>query len=102
MKRLPRPDHSQQGQSARSRKPLSQMTPEEIHAWIQQTRDALQRKMRRERAYLDRRAARGTYTPTDEAYEQDQLLEADILTLLDEMETILQRPQEMSRWTEKT
>jgi hypothetical protein len=40
--------------------------------------------MARERAYLDRRAARGICTPTDEAYETDQLLEADLVALLDE------------------
>lgn len=89
MKRLPRPRNSQPPQSPRPRKPLKEMTPDEIRAWIQQTRAALQRKMQRERAYLDRRAARGTYTPTDEAYEQDQLLEADLLALLDEMEANL-------------
>jgi hypothetical protein len=65
------------------------MAPEDIRTWIQHTRSALQRKMQRERAYLDRRAARGTYTPTDEAYEQDQLLEADLLAMLDEMESTL-------------
>ena len=68
------------------RKPLDQMTHEEIRAWIAQTKEALTRKMRRERAYLDRRAARGVRTPTDEAYEQDQFLEADLLALLGEME----------------
>lgn len=52
---------------------LDQMTPDELRAWIQRTRDAPTRKMQRERSYLDRRAARGTFTPTDEAYEQDQL-----------------------------
>lgn len=87
MKRLPPP--SRPSQPGRKRKPLRDMTPVEIRAWLQQTRDALQRKMQRERAYLDRRAARGTYTPTDEAYEQDQVLEADLLALLDEMEQSL-------------
>jgi hypothetical protein len=67
------------------RPPLSQMAPNEVRAWLQATRSALRQKMQRERAYLDRRAARGTYTPTDEAYEGDQLLEADVLALLDEM-----------------
>jgi len=62
------------------------MTPDEIRAWIRSTRAALRRKMQRERAYLDRRARRGRPTPTDEAYEQDQLLEADLLAMLDEME----------------
>lgn len=91
MKRLPPPGDSQPRQPARPRKPLRQMSPDEVRAWIRHTRDALQRKMRRERAYLDRRAARGTYTPTDEAYEQDQLLEADLLSLLDEMEQSIQQ-----------
>ena len=67
------------------RPPLDQMSREEIRSWLERTREALVRKMARERAYLDRRAARGTRTPTDEAYEQDQLLEADLLALLDEM-----------------
>ncbi len=67
------------------RKPLSSMTPDEQRSWIGVTRTALVRKMQRERAYLDRRAARGTYTPTDEAYEADQILEADLLALLDEL-----------------
>jgi hypothetical protein len=71
------------------RPPLNQMAPEEVRAWLRATRSALQQKMQRERAYLDRRAARGTSTPTDEAYERDQLLEADVLALLDEMEASL-------------
>jgi hypothetical protein len=71
------------------RKPLGHMSPTEVRAWLRATRVALQQKMQRERAYLDRRAARGTYTPTDEAYEGDQLLEADVLALLDEMEASL-------------
>jgi hypothetical protein len=65
---------------------LSCMSPEEIRAWLQQTRAALLRKMQRERAYLQRRARRGVRTPTDDAYEADQELEADLLALLDEME----------------
>jgi hypothetical protein len=69
-----------------SRPPINAMTPHELRAWIAATRTALQQKMARERAYLDRRAARGTYTPTDQAYEADQLLEADLVALLDEFE----------------
>ncbi len=65
---------------------LSGMSPEEIRAWVQQTRAALLRKMQRERVYLQRRARRGVWTPTDEAYEADQELETDWLALLDEME----------------
>lgn len=75
--------------AAPGRKPLNHMNPDEIRIWIAQTRAALTRKRQRERAYLDRRAARGTYTPTDEAYEQDQLLLADLLALLDEMQYLL-------------
>ncbi len=68
------------------RKPLAQMTPDQLRAWIQATRRALQSKQRRERAYLDRRSRRGVFTPTDEAYEADQALETDLLEMLDEME----------------
>lgn len=71
--------------NGQARPPLSQMTPEEIRTWLFQTREALQRKMQRERAYLHRRASRGIRTPTDEVYEQDQFLEADLLALLQEM-----------------
>jgi hypothetical protein len=46
-------------------------------------RAQLVQKQARERAYLDRRAARGTHTPTDDAYEADQLLEARLLDALD-------------------
>jgi hypothetical protein len=72
------------------RLPFSQMTPEDIRQWIQATRLALQRKMQREQAYLTHRARRGLRTPTDEAYEADQELEADLLCLLDELEQHLE------------
>lgn len=64
-------------------KPLSAMTTEEGVRWLQGMRERLANKQHRERAYLDRRAARGTYTPVDEAYEQDQILESELLALLD-------------------
>jgi len=54
-----------------------------MQVWIRQKRDALHQKMQRERAYLTRRAIRGIHTATDDAYEADQLLEADLLTLLE-------------------
>lgn len=72
-----------------SRKPFTEMSPDEIHVWLQQTREHLQQKMQRERAYLDRRETQGIRTSTDEAYENDLLLEADLLTLLDELEQSL-------------
>jgi hypothetical protein len=71
--------------SVPKRPPISEMSYEELAAWIRTTRVALQKKLARERAYLDRRAARGTRTPTDDAYEQDQVLEADLISLLDEI-----------------
>jgi hypothetical protein len=71
---------------AQSRPPINMMRPHELRAWIAATRTALRQKMARERAYLDRHAARGTYTPTDQAYEADQFLEADLVALLDEFE----------------
>jgi hypothetical protein len=69
-----------------TRPAIDAMTPDELRAWIGSTRAALQKKRARERAYLDRRAVRGTHTPTDEAYELDQVLEADLLDMLDEFE----------------
>ena len=65
-----------------TQKRLEEMTHEEGRIWLQGLRERLQHKMQRERDYLDRRAARGTHTPTDEAYEHDQLLEAELLALL--------------------
>lgn len=75
----------------RSRVPLEHMSPEEVRDWIRTTREALQKKMQRERAYLARRATRGVRTPTDEAYETDLVLEADLLAMLDEMEQVVKR-----------
>jgi hypothetical protein len=66
-------------------KPLSDMTPEEGVAYLGQLMERLRRKQQRERAYLDRRAARGTHTPTDEVYEQDQVLENELLSLLEDL-----------------
>ena len=71
------------------RPPINEMSYDELAAWIRTTRAALHKKKARERAYLDRRAARGMHTPTDEAYEADQLLLADLIALLDEMEASL-------------
>jgi hypothetical protein len=64
-------------------KPLDTMTIEEGIAWLMGMKERLTSKQQRERGYLDRRAARGTHTPTDDAYEQDQVLESELLTLLD-------------------
>ena len=62
------------------------MTPVEALAHIGTIRARLVAKQTRERAYLDRRAARGTHTPTDDVYEADQELETDLLALLDGLE----------------
>ncbi len=63
------------------------MTPHEILALFEDLHRRLAAKMARERAYLDRRAARGTHTPTDEAYEADQILEQQLLDLLAQLQT---------------
>lgn len=76
---------------ATRRLPLDRMSPDELRAWIGATRVALQKMMQREQAYLARRAARGVRTPTDEAYEADLVLEADLLAMLDEMEQAASR-----------
>ena len=74
-----------------ARPPLDRMTLDELRSWVRQTRAVLQQKMQREQAYLVRRASRGVRTPTDEAYEADAVLEADLLKMLDEMEQFLSR-----------
>ena len=77
----------QQARAATPKRPaIHQMSLDELQTWIRTTRAALQKKLARERAYLDRRAARGTHTPTDDAYNADQPLLADLIALLDEME----------------
>lgn len=65
------------------RKRFEDMDAAELQAYMVDLRGRLATKQQRERAYLDRRAARGTRTPTDEAYENDQLLESELLALLD-------------------
>ncbi len=65
--------------------PLLAMSPAQGRLCIAGLQDRLQAKQARERAYLDRRAKRGTHTPTDEAYEADQVLEEDLVALLDEV-----------------
>lgn len=66
-------------------KPLSTLSLQETITWLESLRSWLEQKQQRERAYLERRAARGAYTPTDEAYEADQERETELLTLLDEL-----------------
>jgi hypothetical protein len=68
-----------------SHKSLADLSHEETLTWLQNVRERLERKMQRERAYLDRRAARSTHTPTDDAYEGDQVLEVELLAILDEL-----------------
>jgi hypothetical protein len=61
------------------------MTHGEARAWLGSMRERLKKKIARERAYLSRRAARGTHTPTDDAYAEDQRLEAELIDLLNEV-----------------
>ena len=69
--------------SGRATRPsLEAMTPDEARSWLTSLRKRLQKKMAREHAYLKRRSARGTHTPTDGAYAEDQELEAELVDLL--------------------
>lgn len=68
-----------------SHKRLSELSPTEMITWLESLRTRLEQKQQRERDYLDRRAARGTHTSTDDAYQADQGLETELLTLLDEL-----------------
>ena len=84
------PQRQQATAATPKRPPIHQMSLDELQTWIRTTRAALQKKLARERAYLERRAARGIHTPTDEAYDADQPLLADFIALLDEMEASLE------------
>lgn len=66
-------------------KPFTDMSRQEAYLWIEGLRARLLTKKARERAYLDRRAGRGTHTPTDDAYEADQILEEEILLVLGDL-----------------
>ncbi len=72
-------------------KSLDSMTLEEGISWLSGMKERLTAKQQRERRYLDRRAKQGTHTPTDDAYEQDQVLESELLALLDGLIEQLQR-----------
>jgi hypothetical protein len=64
------------------RKPLNEMSDQEAIEWVQELQKRLRKKQARELAYLDRRKARNVHTPTDDAYEEDQELENDLLEVL--------------------
>lgn len=64
------------------KKPLGEMTEQESIEWVRELQERLRKKQARERAYLDRRKSRGVHTPTDDAYEEDQELENDLLEVL--------------------
>jgi hypothetical protein len=70
--------------------PLASLGLADQLAWIAERRTKLQQKRQREQDYLDRRAARGTRTPTDEAYERDAMLERELMEALDLLATCLQ------------
>ena len=70
--------------------PLATLTLAEQLAQIDNLRTRLGQKRQREQDYLDRRAARGTRTPTDEAYERDAMLEHELMEALDLLATCLQ------------
>ncbi|HEY4385865.1 MAG TPA: hypothetical protein VGN34_15520, partial [Ktedonobacteraceae bacterium] len=67
------------------RKHIEDMDPQEACQYLEDLRVRLLAKQQRERAYLGRRAARGTHTPTDDAYEQDQVLEDELLEVLERL-----------------
>ncbi len=67
------------------RKPFEQLTEDEAWAWVKELAERLKKKQIRERDYLDRRAARSVHTPTDDAYEDDQQLENDLLAILEQL-----------------
>lgn len=72
------------------RKRLDEMDEHEAVAYTEQLMERLRKKQAREKNYLDGRARRGIRRPTDELYEQDQILEDEILAVLGEVIGALQ------------
>lgn len=66
-------------------KRLDEMTPLEAVSYTQQLMDRLRTKQAREQDYLNGRQRRGIHTSTDVLYEQDQLLEDEILAVFAEI-----------------
>ncbi len=66
-------------------KALDLMSPDEGCLYLRNLKEQLTHKQQRERAYLDRRAQRGTHTPIDDAYAADQQLETELLALLERL-----------------
>ena len=64
------------------RKPFDDMTFDEQLLYIGDLRGRIEAMKQAQRDYLDRRAARGTHTLTDDAYEGYQVLEAELLEFL--------------------
>ena len=60
------------------------LSPEELLAWLKQTRAKLAMKYAQERNYLDRRAKRGTHTYTDIQMEEDQVMLLELIRFLEE------------------
>jgi hypothetical protein len=58
------------------------MLPSDVAKHTLDLAHRLELKQEREMAYLQRRYDRGTFTPTDQAYGQDQVLEDELLELL--------------------
>jgi hypothetical protein len=66
------------------RKPLVQMNKQESCQHLEDLQTRILAKKKRERDYLDRRANNPRHTPTstDYLYEQDQILEDELLEML--------------------
>src|SRR5258708_116401 len=68
-----------------ARPSIIDMQPHELIEWLHSMIAWEEAKRQREKRYLDHRAARGTHTPTDDAYEADQVKHDDLIRALKEM-----------------
>jgi hypothetical protein len=67
---------------------LYSMDEQEFKAWQTRTLDALEDAKARGEAYLAKRSARGVKTSTDIAMERDQLLFADLIEAVKELDIL--------------
>lgn len=79
------PEHERWIPRTPERQAFAAMSQDERRAWLTEKYAWLLEKRRREQQYLDRRARRGSATPTDDDYQADAPHELDLLKFFEEL-----------------
>lgn len=70
---------------------FGKMSQDQLRLWLEEQVDWLCKKQARELNYLQRRAKRGTHTPTDDAYNDDQSHEIAVIAFLEHFKKTLDK-----------